>query len=228
MRELRSLIESKVFAGLGALTICLGGCEAARAGTLDDIKGRGVVTCAVAENRPGFSVAAGASQEGLARDMCAALAASVLGKADAISFVVAPDDGALVATLQADEADVVLAPMAWSFSGEVEQGVMLVLPLLQAEKGKRVFGPFVRQGDDSWFIAVRWTMLALAQAGAGEISGDVRHANSEPGVALGLDADWIEKSLAATGGLGHVLQTHKDKLDAGGWQAVPVPQFAAW
>ncbi len=79
------------------------------AGTLEDIRGRGVVTCAVPADVPGISAKTGEKRSGLAVDLCGVLAAAVLGKREAVAFVDIGKDDAVTA-LQAEEADVLLAP----------------------------------------------------------------------------------------------------------------------
>jgi hypothetical protein len=190
---------------------------AANAGTLEDIKARGTLSCGVEENRTAISVVKDGKAKGLAADLCASLAAAVLGRADAVGFVAVTQADAF-ATLQAEEVDVLLVPLPWRFSDEVEQGVMLVQPLLSHKDGT-VFGPTVRHGDDGWFSVVRWLLFALQSDG--KIDG-------AKGTTIGLSAQWAENAIAARGPYAAMVTEVKDALEQSGFQVLPRsvgPQF---
>lgn len=193
----------------------------AKAGTVEDIQGRGVVTCALPTDSPGLVQKAAAGREGLAVDLCALLAAAVLGRAEATAYVdVTPEDSAV--TLQAGEADVLLVPQAWTLSQEVEDGVMLVQPLLSHASDGTVFGPVVRQGDDAWFVTVRWVLLALQAT-------DVPPEAAEKAASgLSLHPQWNSILRVFARDYAALLERHLKSLEAQGWAVVPVGPSPRW
>jgi hypothetical protein len=146
------------------------------------------------------------------------LAAATLGRSDAVAFVeTGPDEAAVV--LQAGEADVLFVPRPWQFAQEVSEGLFLVEPLLTRARDGAVFGPSVRQGDDSWFVAVRWCLAAL-RSDAGERS---KATASGTGSELGLAPDWVEKIFAISDGYDSLLASHMKAAETDGWAALPTP-----
>lgn len=197
----------------------------AAAGTIEDIAARGVVTCAVEEKSPGLAELTGAMKSGptrvgLAVDLCAALASAVLGNAAAVAFVTVTAADAHAA-LQAEEADVLLVAMPWRMAEEVEQGVMLVVPLLEAPADGRVFGPVVRQGDDAWFIALRWVVLALAR----ETQMPLPQSTVQAGLSLGLHKSWNGMAAAS---LDDMLKQNAAGIDAQGFRPMVILPAASW
>lgn len=193
----------------------------AYAGTMEDIHGRGVLTCAVLADSQGFSSKSEGGRAGLAADVCSVLAASVLGRADATAYVeVTAEDSALA--LQAGDADVLLVPQPWSMGQEVDGGVMLVQPLLAHGADGVIFGPVVRQGDDSWFIAVRWVLLALSSVEADP---------NDPAVTangLGLHPSWQTNIRSVSKDYAALLERHMKTLAGLGWAVVPPGPGPAW
>jgi len=145
---------------------------AAQAGTLEDIRARGVINCAVAADAPGISQSVDGKRAGIAIDVCSMLAAAILGRADATAYVEVTEADAIVA-LQAEDADVLLLPRPWRFAEEVDDGILMVSPLLGRSRDGAAFGPMLRQGDDAWLVAVRWIMEAF-RAGAAAVPGDAQ------------------------------------------------------
>lgn len=192
---------------------------AARAGTLEDIRGRGVVTCAVAENVPGISGQAEGRRSGLAIDLCGIVAAAVLGRAESVAFVdVKAAEGIL--SLQAEEADILLVPGPWTFSQEVNEGVLLLHPLLQRERDGAVFGPVIRQGDDIWLVALRWTIEALRRGPDTLPAEAVTLAETQLGFAPGWNRIISSKSESYDG----FLAPHASTIEGGGWRVLPLPE----
>jgi len=192
----------------------------AGASTLEDIRGRGVVNCAVEENSPGIAVLSGAARTGIAADLCTVLATAVLGNPGAVSYVTVTATEAF-AVLQAEEADVLLVAMPWRMAEEVEQGIMLVVPLLEAPGDGRVFGPVVRQGDDPWFIAVRWVLLALAR----DMQKPLSPSTIQAGQSLGLHQSW--DGVAAIS-LKEMLERNAEGITAQGFRPVATFFAEAW
>jgi len=202
-----------------AVTLAIGFSTQALAGTLEDIRGRGVVTCAVPADAPGIAEKKNGQRSGLAIDLCAVLAAAVTGHATNVAFVdVADSDG--IVSLQAGEADVLFAPAQWSFAQEVNDGVLLLEPLLKRDSDGRVFGPMLRQGDDAWFVTLRWLLEALRK-GPKSLPAEA----AEQGVTqLGLAAGWTERVAAASGTYEQLLQSHISAIQGAGWNVVPAPE----
>ena len=187
-----------------------------QAGTLEDIHARGIVNCAVAASAPGLSEMQDGKHSGLAIDLCALIAAAVVGRAEAVAIIeVGAEDGAMA--LQAGEADVLLAPRPWKLGPEVRDGVFLVEPLLTRSRDGAVFGPQVRQGDDSWFVAVRWVLaLARASSAPGDEAADAL-------AELGLQSSARQKITSFSGSYQELLERHMKAFTGGGWQAVTPP-----
>lgn len=202
-----------------AVTMAVGFAAPAGAGTLEDIRGRGVVTCAVPANAPGIAEKKNGQRSGLAIDLCAALAAAVTGHATNVAFVdVADNDG--IVSLQAGEADVLFTPARWSFAQEVNDGVLLLEPLLKRESDGNVFGPMLRQGDDAWFVTLRWLLEALRKD-----PKSLPSEAAEQGVTqLGLAAGWTDRVAAASKTYDQLLQSHMSALQGAGWSVVPAPE----
>ena len=88
---------------------------------------------------------------------------------------------------------------------------------------KEPLGPAVRQGDDKWFDIVKWTYFALlnaeeagvTQANLEEMKNsenpDIRRllgveAETKIGTDLGLDNNWVENIIKATGNYGEIFE----------------------
>jgi hypothetical protein len=196
---------------------------AGRCGTLEDIHARGVVTCAVPADVPGISQLSDGKRSGLAVDLCGIMAAAVLGQAGAVAYVEVTADDAPLA-LQAEEADLLLVPRAWRFSQEVDEGVMLVEPLLLQQPGEVVFGPTVRQGDDAWFTAVRWTLAALRR----KPDSLPEEARQKAVSGLGFSATWDRNIRAISDGYEEMLERHTKALQGQGWSVLPAARGAAF
>jgi len=102
----------------------LGIAASARSATLDDIRSRGVLVCAVSEGVPGFSVKADdGSWTGLDVDFCRALASAVLGNANKVSLV-PTSTGERYTALSTGNVDVMTRNTTWTFQREIEQNVV--------------------------------------------------------------------------------------------------------
>jgi len=99
---------------------------AASAGTLEDVKARGVLRCGVAPNSPGFAAKdAQGNYRGFDIDFCHAIAAAIFG--DAKKIEVSPlglRDG--FATLAAGGVDVLTHRLTWTFNRDNGTGVQTV------------------------------------------------------------------------------------------------------
>lgn len=193
----------------------------ASAGTVEDIHGRGVVTCALPASSPGIAETVGAKRQGLAVDVCSLIAAAVLGRAEATALVEVTAEDSAVA-LQAGEADVLLTPQTWRLAGEVEDGVMLVQPLLARALDGAVFGPVVRQGDDGWFITLRWLLLALQSSEVPQSAVD------QAASGLGLSPRWQDNIRSISKDYAALLERHMKILEAQGWAIVPAGPAPSW
>jgi general L-amino acid transport system substrate-binding protein len=97
---------------------------AARAGTLDQIKKRGFLTCGSNPGRAGFSLPEGNGHwAGLDIDFCRALAAAIFGDAGKVKFVplTAKDR---FAALQSGAVDVLASNTTWTLARETTQGLL--------------------------------------------------------------------------------------------------------
>ncbi len=193
----------------------------ALAGALEDIHARGVVICGVPAQSPGIAKAGAAGRQGLAIDLCSMLAAAVLGKPGATAFVeVTPEDASV--TLQAAEADVLLVARDWRFAQEAAEGILLVQPLFHRPSDGAVFGPAVRQGDDPWFVAVRWLLFAL------QADGLPPEAVQQGAAELGLNPEWETQIRAGAKNYAALLERHRKELQDAGWEQINLPLGARW
>ena len=88
--------------GFAALAACIFGAQPAYAGTLDDVKSRGTVNCAVTPNVPGFATNDTQGWRGLGIDLCRAVAAATLGDPSRVRFIPAQPNQAVVALLSGE------------------------------------------------------------------------------------------------------------------------------
>jgi general L-amino acid transport system substrate-binding protein len=111
------------------------GAPAAVAGTLDDVKARGVVRCGVAPNSPGF---AAVDSQGVARgfdvDLCRAVAAAVLG--DASKIQVSPLNlRDSFTTLATGGVDILTHRFTWTFNRDNGTGIEFVQAMFYDGQG---------------------------------------------------------------------------------------------
>jgi general L-amino acid transport system substrate-binding protein len=125
---IRLSIRQSVIAAcaLGAAWI---GIAPAQAGTLEDVKGRGVVRCGIAPNSPGFATKdAQGVYRGFDVDYCRAIAAAVLGDGSKIELSPLGLREAF-ATLATGGVDVLTHRFTWTFNRDNGTGIETVLPL---------------------------------------------------------------------------------------------------
>ncbi|HJO74337.1 MAG: amino acid ABC transporter substrate-binding protein [Rhodospirillales bacterium] len=96
------------------------GPPAAKAGTLDDVKARGVLNCIVSTGLAGFSFTDKAGKwRGFDADFCRAVAAAVLGDGDKVKFI--PATGKTRFTLlNSKEGDLIFRNTTWTFARDVD------------------------------------------------------------------------------------------------------------
>jgi len=93
--------------------------QAAKAGTLEDVKARGVLNCIVNTGLPGFSYTdASGRWKGFDADMCRSVAAAVLGDGEKVKYI--PATGKTRFTLlNSKEGDVIFRNTTWTFVRDV-------------------------------------------------------------------------------------------------------------
>lgn len=96
----------------------------------------------------------------------------------------------------------------------------IILPELIS---KEPLGPMVRRGDDEWFAIVKWVIYGLleaeeygvAQANVDELKATSQDpviqrllggGNEDTGKLLGLDKEWLARSVKATGNYGEIFE----------------------
>ena len=102
-----------------AVTAMIFSPQAAKAGTLDDVKARGVLKCIVSTGLPGFSYTdASGRWKGFDADMCRSVAAAVLGDGEKVKYI--PATGKTRFTLlNSKEGDVIFQTTTWTFVRDV-------------------------------------------------------------------------------------------------------------
>lgn len=119
MLTLRSL--GPVVAG-GVLTMCLGISAATAGPTLDAVKGKGYVTCAVSTGLAGFSLADQQGHyTGLDVDTCRAVAAAIFGDSNKAKFVPSTAQQRFT-MLQSGEVDLLTRNTTWTLLRDTELG----------------------------------------------------------------------------------------------------------
>jgi len=92
------------------------------AGLLSAVQARGTLICGVSQGLPGFSIQeADGSYSGFDADYCKAIAAAVLGDADAVDFVEL-SAAARFTALQAGEVDVLVRNTTWTATRDGQEG----------------------------------------------------------------------------------------------------------
>ena len=93
--------------------------HAAKAGTLEDVKARGVLNCIVNTGLPGFSYTDPSGRwKGFDADMCRSVAAAVLGDGEKVKYI--PATGKTRFTLlNSKEGDVIFRNTTWTFVRDV-------------------------------------------------------------------------------------------------------------
>jgi hypothetical protein len=136
----------------------------AQAGTLEDVRSLGVLQCGVDSGVLEFS----ASQvngvwQGLPVEFCRALAFAVNGDRTKVNFtILLPEER--IEALQSGEVDVLVSSLAISAVHETRDGVLFSEALFTNTQNAQIYGAAVRQGDDAWFVAVKWLrQLLLSQ-----------------------------------------------------------------
>jgi len=96
------------------------GPQGAKAGTLEDVKARGVLNCIVNTGLPGFSYTDKSGRwKGFDADMCRSTAAAVLGDGEKVKFI--PATGKTRFTLlNSKEGDVIFRNTTWTFARDVD------------------------------------------------------------------------------------------------------------
>ncbi len=117
-----------------AIAACMAGASivgisGALAGTLEDVKARGVLRCGVAPNSPGFAFKdAQGNFKGFDIDFCHAIAAAVLGDGTKIELQPLGLREAF-ATLASGGVDVLTHRFTWTFNRDNGTGIETVLPV---------------------------------------------------------------------------------------------------
>ena len=108
---------------LGVVAIALAFAGPAVAGTLDDVKSKGYVTCGVNTGLAGFSMPDNQGRySGLDADTCRAVAAAVLGSAEKVKFVPATAQQRF-ALLQSGQVDLLARNTTWTLLREADLGL---------------------------------------------------------------------------------------------------------
>ena len=110
--KIRTLLAATAAVALGTV--------AAQAGTMDDIKARGILKCGVSTGVPGFGFTDDAGNwQGFDPAVCQAVAAAVLGDASKVEFT--PTTGKTRFTaLASGEIDMLARNTTWTFSRDVD------------------------------------------------------------------------------------------------------------
>ena len=93
------------------------------AGTLEDVKAKGILTCGKSEGVPGFSIPDSAGRwVGFDVDMARAVAAAVIGDGDKVKFVPLSSKQKVVA-VSSGQVDLTSRTTTWTMKRDAKQGV---------------------------------------------------------------------------------------------------------
>ncbi|PCF96144.1 amino acid ABC transporter substrate-binding protein [Vreelandella nigrificans] len=110
-----------LLASAGVITVA--GVATAHASTLDDTRSRGAVQCGVSDGLPGFSAPDDSGEwQGLDVDVCRAVAAAVLGDADAVNYISLNAVERFTA-LQSGEVDILSRNTTWTTTRDTTLGL---------------------------------------------------------------------------------------------------------
>jgi general L-amino acid transport system substrate-binding protein len=124
MQVMKSL--GAVIAGLTLGFVAMSACRAGS--TLDGVKSRGVLSCAVNTGLAGFAMPdRQGNYQGLDADTCRAIAAAVLGDASKVKFVPATAQQRFT-LLQTGEVDVLVRNTTWTLQRDTENGFNFAPP----------------------------------------------------------------------------------------------------
>lgn len=116
-------MKTKLMTVVAAATLAAG---AAGAATLDDVKAAGKLKCGVSQGLPGFSTPDDSGAwTGLDVDYCKALAAAVLGDAEAVEYVSLSAKDRFTA-LSSGEIDVLSRNTTWTITRDTDLGISFV------------------------------------------------------------------------------------------------------
>jgi general L-amino acid transport system substrate-binding protein len=115
---------------------CAGGDDASS--TLDDVRARGTLNCGVSQGLPGFSNPDEAGNwTGFDADYCRAIAAAVLGNANAVTFVPLTAAARFTA-LQSGEIDVLVRNTTWTATRDGGEGTSFAMTTFYDGQGMMV------------------------------------------------------------------------------------------
>ncbi|HUG65290.1 MAG TPA: amino acid ABC transporter substrate-binding protein [Gaiellaceae bacterium] len=121
-----------------ALAGCLHGGDDGQVNLLDEVKERGTLQCGVNDAVPGFGfVTAGGEFQGFDIDFCRAVAAGVLGDANAVEFQPLTAEQRFTA-LQAREIDVLIRNTTWTSSRDGSEGATFLATTFYDGQGMMV------------------------------------------------------------------------------------------
>lgn len=202
------------------------------AGTLEDVRGRGRLSCGITQDHAGFStVDNDGERRGFLADQCNAVAAAVFGEIQVEYVTVTPADS--LSMLQSRRVDLLATAEPWSFQRDVGLGLDLaaVTFYIGIDDAYRPAGVQVREGDDRWRDIVRWSlnvMLAAEELGVSRenvatIRATTRHArvrrmlglDGDFGKTLGLSADWAYDIIRLVGNYADLWQRNFAPLGVG-------------
>ena len=110
-----------ILIGLALGTVLFG--TQAMAGTLEDVKARGILTCGISEGVPGFSIPDSSGRwVGFDVDMARAVAAAVLSDGDKVKFVPLASKQKIVA-VSSGQVDLTSRTTTWTLKRDAKQGV---------------------------------------------------------------------------------------------------------
>ena len=128
-----------IVASIALVVSACGGDSSDSSGSLlDTIRTRGTVICGVSQGLPGFSIQeADGSYSGFDADYCKAIAAAVLGNANAVTYVEL-SAAARFTALQAGEVDVLVRNTTWTATRDGQEGAAFAMTTFYDGQGMMV------------------------------------------------------------------------------------------
>ncbi len=132
---LATLMVPSLFAATLAFASTAMPSDVAAGPTLDAVKARGALICAMNGSRPGFSMVDSKGEwSGLEVDVCRAIAAAALGDASKVQYVKSTTQTRLT-VLQTGEVDVTLSNVTWTYGRDADLGLDFITPTFYDGQG---------------------------------------------------------------------------------------------
>jgi ABC-type amino acid transport substrate-binding protein len=179
---------------------------------LQALRERGVLSCGVADNQPGYANRLPDGRYvGFEADLCRGIAAALFGDGERVRFLAIDS----VHDFLADERiDLAFHRLSWTLTreapGQLEFGPITLHDEPESTV-KEPLAPLLRSDDPDLLRIVRWTIFALIEAeelGITQSSQPKDWPPEETADSLSLPPDWARRAVATVGNYGEIYARH--------------------